>query len=115
MNDNGFYLLGHGRLWVRVLVWQGRGGLQGRGLYRSRDLHWGPGAFRVLAWGGGHCAVSVCVLPFASFIYLGGRPPFFTFQVSCSLRLTQTHQYTAHPRRSRRYCSRARCCLEGTG
>ena len=43
MNDNGFYLLGHGRLWVRVLVWQGRGGLQGRGLYRSRDLHWGPG------------------------------------------------------------------------
>ena len=59
MNDNGFYLLGHGRLWVRVLVWQGRGELQGRGLYRSRDLHWGPGAFRVLllAWGGWRCVL----------------------------------------------------------
>ena len=59
MNDNGFYLLGHGRLWVRVLVWQGRGELQGRGLYRSRDLPWGPGVSG--CWRGVEvCAVSVC-------------------------------------------------------
>jgi len=95
MNDNGFYLLGHGRLWVRVLVWQGRGELQGRGLYRSRDLPWGPGVSG--CWRG----VEVCAVPVLCFaiceLYLSRRQTAI-FHIS-GIVLTQTHSpvYTYSP------------------